>query len=79
MEEFYREVEEKHRRRKFLIISGLPEKDSGTIEEKREADEEAIENIANAIGVRGLEPEEVSGIGRINETRPRLLRFTCST
>lgn len=79
MEEFYREVEERQRRWKFLIVSGLPEKDSRTIEEKRQADEEAIENIAKAIGVRGLEPEEVSGIGRINDTRPRLLRFTCST
>lgn len=54
---------------------GLPDKDLGTIEERREADEEAIENLAKTIRVKDLEPKEVSRIGRINYTctRPNLI------
>ena len=77
-EELCREASERLYRRKYLIISGIPEQDSGSATERKEADREAIMALAAAVGVDDLEPTEVSRIGQTRSSKPRLLRFKCS-
>ena len=83
-EEVVRETMERQRRRKYLIISGLPEY-TGTCNqlesavERRSHDIKGLKTLAAEVGIDDLEPEEVVRIGRINSSRPRLLRFKCGT
>jgi len=78
-EEMLREVEERHRRRKYLVISGIPEQVTGSVEERREADIKAIEDVSRFLGFKDLVPMECSRIGNIRQARHRLLRFKCKT
>ena len=66
-------------RRKYLIVSGLPEHASGNPQERKEKDSEAIAQIASKLGINDLQPSEVSRIGRIGHSKPRLLRFKCDS
>ena len=81
-EAIFREFEERHRRRKYLIISGLRES-SGSLEERRESDRDAVKELADEIGVKDLDllTNQVSRIGPLNtsSSRPRLLRVKCDT
>ena len=77
-EEVCREACERLYRRKYLVISGIPEQDSGTVSERKEADCEAITEVAAAVGVQHLKLTEVSRIGLLSLSKPRLLRFKCS-
>ena len=79
MEDVYEEVHRRIMRRKYLIVSGIPEQATGTVEEREEADEAAIEALGRAIGVPEIDPDDVRRIGKINQGRPRLLRFKCSS
>ena len=65
-------------KRDYLIVSGLPEQTSGSVDERREADEEAIESVGRAVGISKVDPEEIRRIGKMQPGRPRLLRFKCS-
>lgn len=78
LEDEYEEVYQRFLRRKYLIVSGIPEQTTGSVDEREEDDEEAIESMARAIGVPRVSPVDVRRIGRINQGRPRLLRFKCS-
>ena len=80
-ESIFREFEDRHRRRKYLIISGLPEGSSGSLEERRVSDRDAVKELAANIGVADLDIEshQVSRIGPLNSSRPRLLRVKCDT
>ena len=75
-EEFYHEAMDRYRRRKFLILSGVAERSLGSVEERRSADTEIIREIAAELRIQ-VEPTEVARIGKIDQSRPRLLRFKC--
>lgn len=75
MEDICNETTERWRRRKYLIVSGVPEHASGSTEEREEKDIQTISELAKALGLDEFEPEDVSRIGRINSTKSRLLRF----
>ena len=72
------EAEERIKRRKFLIISGLKENSTASVKDRVRTDTEVIKEIAQCIGVTNFEPSEVSRIGKTGQSRPRLLRFKCS-
>ncbi len=76
-EQAFREAEDRHRRRKYLIISGLSDNSSGSIQDRSESDEEMIKEIVYQIGVDPFIPENVRRIGRLGADKPRLLRFKC--
>ena len=79
-EDMIQEARERHARRKFLIVSGLPESTDGNIEERRSKDATKIKEMASALGVKDLELKEVHRIGRISGAPGlRLLRFKCVT
>ena len=72
------EVEERERRRPNLIVAGLQEKEVGSVEERKEWDsikvDELFEELCN------FEDSVVSSvyrIGKINSSRPRLLKIIC--
>ena len=77
-EELITEMEERANRRKYLIVSGLEEKESGTVDERRVSDSEAIKRISMVMGIDNFDPQEVHRIGHIRGfNKPRLLRFKC--
>lgn len=73
------EVSLRSTKEKYLVISGLPETASGSVAEKRQNDEEGINQIATSLGVRDFSVTNVSRLGRSDGITPRLLRFKCST
>ena len=76
-EELMREVQERHRRRKFVVIKGLQEPSSGSPQERCLKDRSTFELLARRIGVEKLEVEQVSRIGSIQSSKPRLVRLKC--
>ena len=76
-EDMFQEIEERARRRKYLIVSGVQELISGTLDERKRHDTEFIQKLSKEMGVEDFEPEDVRRIGQIGGTRPRLLRFKC--
>ena len=76
-EDLLNEMEERHRRRKYLIVSGLPESRTGSIEDRRLKDRELIGAIASVTGMDEFEPRDIHRIGRLDGQRPRLLRLKC--
>ncbi len=79
IEDMMHEVEERYKRRKYLIVSGVPEPSTGNIEERTEADEIYMKRIADHLEIEDFDPTECSRIGRIDSAKPRLLRFKCET
>lgn len=77
VEEVVREAEERYRRRKFLIVSGIPEHGTGKVEERKQLDSQTVIDLANHLGIRDFEPKDVARIGSIDSSKPRLLRFKC--
>ena len=77
-EELLQELEDRRRRRDYLIASGLPESSTGTVDERLESDKAALKDICCRLDLTQVYPEDLRRIGRIHPTRPRLLRFKCS-
>lgn len=76
-ETVYREMEDRHSRQKFLIISGLEEPLTGSPAERRLRDKEIVEGLAHKIGVTDFEVSDVLRIGPVHGRKPRLLRLKC--
>ena len=74
-----KEGEERHRRRKYIVISGVEEHESGSFEERRAKDAETVTRIAEQLQIANLEIKEISRIGKIDSSRPRLLRCKCKS
>lgn len=75
--ELFLEVEDRHRRRDYLIVSGLPESSKGSVEERLESDKTALSELCCSLDLSDINPLGLKKIGRINPNRPRLLRFKC--
>lgn len=78
-EEAYHEAEERYKRRKYLVVSGLSEPFSGSPAERRIEDQRNIETLAHVVGIKNLQIRDVTRIGSLGQRRPRLVRFKCST
>lgn len=65
-------------KRDYLIVSGLTEKETGTLEERRQHDLNLVVEVAQTLQCGHLQPEEVTRLGKIQPNKPRLLRFKCS-
>ena len=72
------ELEQRHARRKNVIIRGLLEQDSGSTLERGKTDLETAKNVLQRIGIEGSMIKEVSRLGRIIPGRPRLLKVKCN-
>ena len=71
------ESEERWRRRDFLIVSGMSEHSSGSVEERNAKDRAFAVEMARELGMADFNPEQVARIGRVAGARPRLLRIKC--
>ena len=67
------------RKRKSVMVLGIPEASSGSVEDRKIADKTMIEKIANALDIPDLAPEEITRIGKIDSSKPRLIRFKCKS
>lgn len=76
-EELLQELEDRRRRRDYLIVSGLPECSTGSLDERLENDKAALKDICCSLDLSEVNPVDLKRIGRIHPTRPRLLRFKC--
>ena len=72
------EAEERYRRRKYIIVSGLPEDETGNVSERLISDTNKVKKLTLSMGFQDFEPREISRIGRLNSSRPRLLRLKCA-
>ena len=68
---------ERHRRRKFLIVAGLPEPSLGSVSERQEADSRRLKGLVSELGIQEFEPREITRIGSNIGAKPKLLRFMC--
>ena len=72
-----RETEERWKRRNFIIISGLQEKTSGSLDERKSHDAESVKDLLVELDAQDCSIEEMTRIGRIDTSKPRLLRVKC--
>lgn len=70
------EVEDRNRRRLNLMISGIPECSSGSVEERKVFDEKNFSSMTAEIGVNDTKPTNIIRIGRATGDRPRLMKAT---
>ena len=74
-----REAKERLRRRDYLVISGLPERTDGSITDRQQYDRRSLTDLTRTLKVLEFQPIEVERIGKISNTRPRLLRVKCES
>ena len=74
----FEELDDRGRRKRNLIISGIPESTEGTAEERKEADREKVKSILYKLSLEeGDIVARQNRIGRVNEGRNRLLKIVC--
>ncbi len=78
-EEMMNEMTLRMQKRDYLIVSGLYEEQTGSVSERRTKDVEKIREVMKFLGNDSVTPENVMRIGKIEESRPRLVRFKCSS
>lgn len=62
----------------FVIITDVPETKSGTVDERKAQDAKLVQEVAQSLGCsRSVVTESVTRIGKMNPSKPRLLRFKC--
>ena len=76
-ENIIHEMEMRHRKRKYLVISGLKECNDGDLSARNNHDIKSVKNVLNAIKIDPVNITEISRLGKITPSRPRLLRLKC--
>ncbi len=70
----FEEFEDRHRRRKNLIFSGVPEELNGSVEHRIEADKNFIRRLMRDLSMDQRHPVDVNRIGRPGDGKSRMLR-----
>ena len=78
-EEFLIEAEQRAARRNNLIISGVAESSVGTVEDRKAADESFLNTLIRDLGLASGIIQSFRRIGKITDSKPRLLLITCRT
>ena len=72
------EFEDRDRRKANLILSGLPEKEDGTLEQRKEKDLSTVKALFSALDSSKVDAvSAVFRIGKLTSSRPRLLKVIC--
>lgn len=72
------EMDKRMARMNNIIIRGLPEEASGTVEERRNKDQDTVQDVLQAIDADEVDVAAVKRIGKTNKDQPRLLRISFS-
>ena len=73
------EIEDRNWRRTNLILTGLPESEQGSVDERRKSDTGVVETLFEAL-ITDFNCDaitKVHRIGKVNSPKPRLLRIVC--
>ena len=73
-EVFANEIEQRHARRKNIIVRGLSESDDGSPSERNEKDLHAVKEVLITLSIPDAPIKDVTRLGRIVQGRSRLLR-----
>lgn len=71
------ELNDRKRRKRNLIISGVCESSDGSVEERRNADEKQMEMLLEDLCIDDVDIVKFHRIGSVAEGRNRLLRVVC--
>ena len=72
------EMEERDRRRPNIIVSGIVEKEDGTVEERKQYDKAKVETLLqNLCDFNSTVVTSIHRIGKVNSSKPRLLKIIC--
>ncbi len=72
------EVEDRDRRKANLILSGLPEREDGSAEERKEGDMLTVKTLFSVLDNSKTEAvSAVFRIGKVTSSKPRLLKVIC--
>ena len=71
------EMEQRARRMQNLVISGIPELNDGSVEERRAHDESEVKKVLCELGMESISNCRASRIGKPRQDRSRLLKLTC--
>lgn len=72
-----REAEERFKRRRYIVLSGIPEHLTGSVDERSRKDNQIVGEIMKELGVAHMPVEDIARIGPIRFARPRILRCKC--
>jgi len=74
------EVESRDRRKTNLILSGLPVKEDGTADERKQSDLITVQTLFTTLDSSKTDAvSAVYRIGKMTSSRPRLLKVVCNT
>ena len=75
LEDTIKEISDRKKRRDNIVISGVQEQESGSLDERREHNTEIVQSIFKSLdSSRDFDVISVQRIGRLNPARPRLLK-----
>lgn len=76
------EIEERERRKSNLVISGLQEKEDGSVEERKQWDLAKVQAMFSDLDDTKAGAHVISNtfrVGKINSSKPRLLKVVCAS
>lgn len=74
----FAEMEERQKRKANLIVSGIPEKENGSVEERRRWDEASIKALLHDLNNFASDAVVATHrIGKTDSRKPRLLKIVC--
>ena len=71
------EMEQRASRLQNIVITGVPELNEGTVEERRAHDEKKLGEILNEAGISNSAHYRVSRVGKPRQDRSRLMKVFC--
>ena len=79
-QEIMDEIEQRNHRRTNVIVRGIPELNSGTIDERKEHDEEQVKEIISKLKLQHIDVNSTTRIGKIRGVdRPMRVRLNDDT
>ena len=74
--DFYDEIEMRMSKRENLIIFGVPESETGSVLDRKAADESYLNHLIQELDIQNFEFKRLERIGKISANRGRLLKVS---
>ena len=73
------EIERRNFRRLNLVISGIPEQNHGSVDERKTFDENEISKVLQELSIQSSKVKQIQRVGKPKPDRPRLIKLCCTT